>query len=907
MWPFIIIGLVTGGVYGLAGVGLVLTYKTSGVFNFAHGALATVSAYAFYALSVQQNVSWPLAAAVAVLVIGPLAALAFEVLARSIVKEALAVQVAATVGVLLVVQAVVVLIYGLSETRTVPVFLPQGQTSIGETFIQYSDLVTFAIAVVATAALYVLFRFTRIGTAMRAVVDDPTLLELSGTSTTRIRRSAWLIGVMFASLSGVLLAPLLPLDPVLITLLVVQAFGAAALGAFRSLPLTFLGGLAIGVLSALATKWFTSGILAGLPPAMPFVVLFVALLVLPRRYLAEHSRAVPLARPGWTAPAGLQVGMGVVVLAGLALVPTFAGVHLGDWTTALGTVILFLSLGLLVRTSGQVSLGHVGFAAVGVAAFAHLADGANLPWLLALLGAGLIAVPIGALLAIPAMRLSGLYLAIATFGFGIALYYMFYTQDFMFGNTGDGLRVPRPGWGIFASDEGFYYLVLLAVIVASAFVVLLTRSRLGRLLQGMADSPTALTTTGVSVNVTRLIVFCISAFMAATAGALIGAGQGVVSASSYPPLLSLTYLVLVVIVGGRAPWYALIAGLALIVIPSYLSGASTPYWLQLLFGLSAISFALLSPAQRGVPLPLRGAIDRVFRRGGPAVALTRPTTLPPRPEPPARHGGLAVEGLTVRFGGVTAVDGASLIVPEGRITGLIGPNGAGKTTLFNACSGLDRPEQARVTLNDVDVGRRGPAVRARLGLGRTFQHAELFDSLSVLENVALGYEGSRAGANPITQTVTPPAERRDTLAMTWGALELCGIADLADRRAGDLSTGQRRLVDLARALAGPFNVLLLDEPSSGLDARESAAFGDVLERAVRERGVGILLVEHDMSLVMRLCRHIYVLEFGRMVFEGTPEEVRASPIVRDAYLGEAEGVDDQAAPAVPATTEGGRA
>jgi branched-subunit amino acid ABC-type transport system permease component len=279
--PFLITGLVTGGVYGLAGVGLVLTYKTSGIFNFAHGALATISAYVFYTLYVSHHVSWPLAAALAVFVVGPFVALAFELLARSLTAAPLAVQVAATVGVLLGVAAAVALIYGVVETRTVPVFLAHGGTHIGGTAVQYADIVTLAIAVTATAALYVFFRLTRTGAAMRAVVDDPALLDLAGRSPVRVRRWAWLIGVGLASASGVLLAPLLPLDPVVLTLLVVQAFGAAAIGAFTSLPLTFAGGLGIGVLASLCTKWFTTGILAAVPPAVPFIVLFVVLLVFP--------------------------------------------------------------------------------------------------------------------------------------------------------------------------------------------------------------------------------------------------------------------------------------------------------------------------------------------------------------------------------------------------------------------------------------------------------------------------------------------------------------------------------------------------------------------------------------------------------------------------------------------------
>jgi ABC-type branched-subunit amino acid transport system ATPase component len=221
----------------------------------------------------------------------------------------------------------------------------------------------------------------------------------------------------------------------------------------------------------------------------------------------------------------------------------------------------------------------------------------------------------------------------------------------------------------------------------------------------------------------------------------------------------------------------------------------------------------------------------------------------------------------------------------GQITGLIGPNGAGKTTTFNAASGLIRRASGRIRLNGRDVTRFGAATRARLGLGRTFQRMELADSLTVAENVAIGNEASRAGANPLTQLFASPEHRKATRQATYDALELCGIADLADVQAGALSTGQRRLVELARCLAGPFDLLLLDEPSSGLDSEETRAFAEVLSRVVNERGAGILLVEHDFAMVMSVCSYIYVLDFGRLLFEGTPEQVAASPVVQAAYLG----------------------
>jgi ABC-type branched-subunit amino acid transport system ATPase component len=247
--------------------------------------------------------------------------------------------------------------------------------------------------------------------------------------------------------------------------------------------------------------------------------------------------------------------------------------------------------------------------------------------------------------------------------------------------------------------------------------------------------------------------------------------------------------------------------------------------------------------------------------------------------------GLTVQGLTVRFGGLLAVDGVDLSAARGEVTGLIGPNGAGKTTTFNVCSGVQAPTEGRVVLDGDDISALSPQARARRGMGRTFQRMELFDSLTVRENVALGREAGYAGSHVFRQVVARRAEVAAVAEAAEEALELCGIRPLADRLVAALSTGQRRLVELARVLAGRFSMLLLDEPSSGLDAEETKAFGDVLEAVVAERGCGILLVEHDMSLVMRICHWVHVLDFGRLIFEGTTDATRSSDEVRAAYLG----------------------
>jgi ABC-type branched-subunit amino acid transport system ATPase component/branched-subunit amino acid ABC-type transport system permease component len=881
--PFIIIGITSGSVYGLAGVGLVLTYKTSGVFNFAQGAIGTAAAFLFYTLHYQHGMPWPLAALICLGVFGPLTGLVFEAFAGKLSRTTLALAIAATVGALLAIVATLTLIYG-SATEMFPSFLPTKTFSIGGVNVGYDKLIITVISFGATAALYLFFRSTRMGRAMQAVVYDAELLDLAGTSPTLVRRLAWTIGCTFAVLSGLLLAPSVSLDPLTLTLLVIQAFGAAAIGGFSNLPLTWLGGLAIGVGSSVLTKYISStSILGGIPASLPFIVLFVVTLVYPRAKLAFRPSSVQKAFIPWRFPGRIQIVIALGVAAALLAVPGFAGFHLSDWTASLTNVILLLSLGLLVRTSGQVSLGQIGFAAIGAVAFSKLAVDAHWPWLLALLVGALIAIPVGAILALPAIRLNGLYLALATLGFALILQDMFYQSNLMFGVTNTGILMPMPhlSWLSVDSGTGFYYVVLAFTAAACLIVVGLTRSRLGRLMKALSDSPTALLVGGTSINLTRLLVFCISAYMAAIAGALSGMVVSVVTGTNYDPFTSLTYLALVLVVAGGEPWFAIIGGLGLGLVPAYVSGGNVNSYLQLVFGIAAILTAL------GIAGKLPDSVRQFFERLAPPRAGkgSLAAGAPAEPVRSTDNASLKVKDLRMQFGGLIAVDQLSLTAEPGRITALIGPNGSGKTTTLNACSGLIRPRSGSVALSSVELSRLSPAGRARRGLGRTFQLMQLYDSQTVWENVMMGREAWQAGAGVRAQLFARRSERAIARVAAQKAVELCGIADLAQRQVATLSTGQRRLVELARCLAGPFDVLLLDEPSSGLDHAETERLGVLLREVVAARGVAILLVEHDMSLVLGICHDIYVMDSGALLFHGGPKEVRESPAVQAAYLG----------------------
>jgi ABC-type branched-subunit amino acid transport system ATPase component/branched-subunit amino acid ABC-type transport system permease component len=890
--PFIVIGLTTGSVYGLTGTGLVLTYKTSGIFNFAHGSVATLSVFLFYFLWAQHHVPWPVAGFIAVFILGPALGLILEFFARILADASHVLKIAGTIGIVIIVLGVGDIWYG-STTNSFPTYLPSSTIRLLGVNVGWDQITVILIALVSTGSLYYFFRYVRLGYAMRGVVDDPTLISMTGTSPSSVRRWAWVIGSTFAALSGALLAPSLSLNGLILTQLVVQAFGAAAIGYFSSLPLTYLGGLVVGVLGAVSTKYVAQvPSLAGLPPGLPFILLFLVLIFMPRAKLAAR-RYVPtirLADP-YYAPPRVRVGFGVIAVVVLCFIPIWVGPKLAVFSSGLVDIILFVSLGLLIRVSGQVSLCQYGFAAVGAAAMGHFAHALGIPWLVALLLAGLIAIPIGAIIAIPAIRLSGVFLALATLGFGILLEQMFYTMNFMFGPTTAGIPVPRPhfsigGWNM-ATDRGFYYVILVFAVLSAIILVAIMKSRLGRVLGAMSDSPLALETLGTTVNVSRVLVFCISSFMAATAGALSASLFSFAVGSEFSSFASLTLVALIAIIPFGAPWYAIWCGAALEIIPAYINVSKVNDYMSILFGVSALMAPITLARHPGAPAAVRRLaewIDSLLPRRTKAAPV-----LPPVAHT-VRGTGLEVRGLTVAFGGVKAISDLNLTAPSGQITGLIGPNGAGKTTTFNACSGLVKPSSGKVFLHGQDVSNMGPAARARHGLGRTFQRVELFNSLTVRENIEFGREAILAGANPLSQLAASRSQKTLINSATEEAIELTGIDSILNRRVGDISTGQRRLVELARVLAGPFDMILLDEPSSGLDETETEHFGNILTATVAQRGIGILIVEHDMALVRQVCNKVWVLDFGRLIFEGGTSEMLSSAVVKAAYLG-SEGVE----------------
>jgi branched-subunit amino acid ABC-type transport system permease component len=601
--PFVVIGLVAGSLYGLAATGLVLTYKTSGIFNFSHGAIGAGAAFAFYDLRDRQGLPGWLAFAIAVGVLAPMLGLVLARLAARLEGTSTARRVVATLGVLLTIQGAIQLRYG-QVTFGLDSPFPTSTFRFLDVAIGWDQVTTTAIAIAAVGGLELLFRRTRLGLQMRAVVDNGELLDLAGTSPARVQGAAWAIGAAFAGLSGVLLAPSVGLDALILTLVVVQAFGAAAIGRFRSTSLTFAGGLVIGVAAALLkAPIVTRNVgfmdnLSRLDTSLPFLVLFAVLLFTRRGEFTDRSQRREPREP-ITVPRPVAGAIGLAAAASALALPHLFETRVPVFTLGAVFVVVYASLFLLVEVSNQVSLCHVAFVAIGATTFVHVTTGAGLPWGVGVLAAAAVAVPVGAFVAIPAIRLSGLFLALATLGFGILVEQQLYSRGLMFGALGnrDGAR---PDFAGLSSDAGYFYLCLAAGALAVAAVVAIKRSRLGRLLNALADSPIALATHGTSTQITRVLVFCISASMAAVGGALLVGVTGSVSSSgtSAVALVSFNSLLWLVVLSfvGRSPLVApVLSAFVLVVAPSYITDPRTVRVQTLVFGVLAIATAVYGP------------------------------------------------------------------------------------------------------------------------------------------------------------------------------------------------------------------------------------------------------------------------------------------------------------------------
>ncbi len=611
---------------------------------------------------------------------------------------------------------------------------------------------------------------------------------------------------------------------------------------------------------------------------------------------AAHSNMRGTARAQWLGlgtPAQLVTSV-LAIAACLYAATQINGYYVFVLANVALMAIVGIGLNVLIGFTGQISFGHVGFYAIGAYAVAILTTKASFPFWLAWPLAMLLAGAVGYLVAQPALRVKGPYLAMVTIAFGFIVEHGVVELRTLTGGQNGLMNLPRPTlFGFTGSERTVAILAIVAAAFALAAFRWLSVGTWGAAMRAVRDSDVAAESIGIDPVVVKTVAFAGSAALAGLAGGLFAPLSGFVTPSSFSFLQSILF-VLVVMIGGAGSFAGPVVGAVIVgVLPEVLAGLEE---YRLLFFGALLLVVLWSAPDGVVGLVQRGIARRhPQERGRSGEHVARSGVDDSRAEAqrsergPARM--LAIAGLTMDFGGIRAVNELSFTVPPAAITGLIGPNGAGKTTALNMLSGFYRPSAGSIMLGaEALAGRRAFRI-ARSGVARSYQTSQLFGSLDVAENVTLAIGRGRLGPLFSARRFRAPSVRAQVSAL----LAFCGYTGRLDVRAGSLPHVDRRLVEIARALATQPDLLLLDEPAAGLSQEDKSRLAELLRR-IAATGIGIVLVEHDMGLVMRVCDHIIVLDAGQRLALGTPAEIRSNPQVREAYLGEsvdALGIQDR--------------
>ncbi len=551
-----VLALPLAGIYAMAASGLVVVYTTTGIFNFAQGAIGMFFAYVYWQLTQQWSCPVWIALPLVVLVLAPLFGVVLDRgIMRQLQGQSLVVQLMVTVGLMFALIGVVGLIWDQNQGHTLPPLFHGSGFRIHEVVLTWHRFVTIMTALALAIGLRILLYRMRLGIAMRAVVDNRGLASLSGARASYLSGFSWALGCALAALAGILLAPEADMAAGgALTLLIITAFAAAVVGRLRSLPLTYLGALILALAQGFASNFLNfSGRWTNVSDAFPAIMLFIVLLLLPREQL-KFARTAPLGRIERVSRVrDTVIGMAVLFVGILLISGSLSDTNLSRFELGMCTALVALSLVPLTGWAGQVSLAPLAFAGIGATVYARLGGAHGDPW--AVVWATLICIPIGALLAFPAMRLQGLYLALATMAFASLVDYVWYAQPFAVGSGGSRLVEPIHlfGWD-FGGKRSLLLLVTAVFGIAAVGVVWLRRSAFGRRLIAMRDSEAASSTVGVNILETKVAVFALSAGMSGFAGAFLVMHFGTLSTGQNNgfAMFSGLAIVLALVIGGVA-------------------------------------------------------------------------------------------------------------------------------------------------------------------------------------------------------------------------------------------------------------------------------------------------------------------------------------------------------------------
>jgi ABC-type branched-subunit amino acid transport system ATPase component/ABC-type branched-subunit amino acid transport system permease subunit len=906
-FPVVVLGAITGMTYGILAVGLVLVYRSNRIINFAHGEIGAFAAAVLGLMVTRWDVPyWP-AFVLALAFAGGVGSLSEILVVRRLRNAPLIMSVVATLGLaqfLLVFSLVVNAQASAGRLYPSPPGLPEFDVGALRVTRAYSGMLILTPLLVAGLVWFL--RRTRVGLAIRAAAANRDAARTAGVFAGRMSTLTWAMAGAVAAFTAVLVLPTRGfanaqfLGPGLL----LRALAAAVIGRMQNLPVAMGAGLAVGVAEQILLWNSPRG---GQVEALLFAAILVTLLLQPHRGTnREDDRGSWVAVQAWPPVADHLRRLWVVrhagwitagVVAGLALV---AGALVTNATAVtLVTVMAFglvgLSVGVVTGLGGQLSLGQFALAGVGAtASYVVMYQTGN--FVLAFIVAGLAAAGASLFIGLPALRIRGLMLAVTTLGFALAAQNWLFQQSWM---LGEGVDPGRPIIADFAIDTGKrYYFFSLVPLAAGIWLARNAwTSGVGRRLRAIRENEDGARAFTVPATAVKLQGFVLAGFLAGLGGAIYGHVLSRISSTTFPIGASIDAAAMAVLGGLGILAGPLLGAFYIIGIPAFLPldnaglAATELGWLLLVLYLPG-----------GLGQALRPLRDRLFaalaRRAGVDVEIgddadadALPTVGVVRAREVADEAGvdtgaplLVVEGLTRRYGGINAVNEVSFTVARGETVGLIGPNGAGKTTLFDLVSGFTVPDVGTVILAGEDVTRKSPERRGQRGLIRSFQEAGLFPTLTVTETVMLALERVEpTRAAPSLLGLRGAERRKEERAREL--IDVMGLHRWRHAQTGSLSTGTRRVTELACLVALEPVLLLLDEPTAGIAQRETEALGDLLVRLKESLGLTLLVIEHDIPLVMGISDRVLAMESGSLIADGTPDAVRNDPQVVASYLG----------------------